>query len=70
MVSYQIHSMSNDSLVVLAAQGDFEARHTLAKRIRKLRGMGHNHSAKLLVAKERAQHAPTAVLPKFVREIY
>ena len=51
MVRVNTPAMSNDDLVARVAEGDIAARQDLAARLRKLRWMGNNDEAKLLVAK-------------------
>ncbi len=51
MVSVNIPTMSNDDLIARVAEGDIAARQDLAARLRKLRWMGNNDEAKLLVEK-------------------
>jgi len=55
MVSVNIPAMSNDDLIARVAGGDIASRQDLAARLRKLRWMGNNDEAKLLVAKIGAQ---------------
>jgi len=69
MANYDNRIVSDDSLISLAARGDFGGRTTLAKRIRKLRSTGQNQSAKSLVAKVKSRRAAPRLLPNFVRVI-
>lgn len=51
MASVNTPAMSNDDLIARVAEGDIAARQDLAARVRKLRWMGSNDEAKLLVEK-------------------
>ena len=68
MVTLHSQSLSDDSLVALAAQGDDDARQLLATRLRKLRWMGRNDAAKSLAARAKAQHVVAVPLPSTSQE--
>ena len=68
MVTLNAQSLSDDSLVTLAAQGDDDARNMLATRLRKLRWMGRNDAAKSLAARARARQIVAVPLPGMSQE--
>jgi hypothetical protein len=68
MVSVNTSAKSNDDLIARVAEGDISARQDLAARLQKLRWMGCNDEAKLLVAKIDAHLPKTEIDSEGIKE--
>jgi hypothetical protein len=60
--------VSDDALIALAADGDFDARRRLATRLCKLRWLGHSDEATNLLQKANASVRSFETQPEIVRE--
>jgi len=68
MIDVNTPPVSNDNLIARVAEGDIAARQDLAARIRKLRWMGSNDEAKLLVEKIGAHLPEAEIYSEGIRE--